>query len=278
MSNDSHLSILQVVRLADKTIDPADRSAAATHIETCPDCRSLAEGYAALRRLARNLSRPDPPKGLQKEVEELAETIAAHEADRLRRRRRLAVAASLIAAVSATAILVALVGWARGGGPKILESPTPVPSALGTSTPGPDATQSTIAGPRPAFVDRGRSYSDSKAVEEALREDATIRQFRDYYTAQDVGSNQRPMQALLAEFAGSTPGRSPAECMNVVLRAVPRPILPAYVEKAKFQGTDAWIMVFVYAPDSAPETHLTGVIFYAMATEDCTFLGTAFWS
>lgn len=278
MAADSHATIVEIVRLGERARDEALGSTVADHVVTCPDCRSVAEGYTALRRVLRDLPRPEPPNALQGEIADLVKRIAEEDIAGRKARRRLTTIAASAVGVAALAAIVGLLGWAGGRGPTTLESPTPATSPERPVPATTDPAPRDPSGPRPVFVNQGRSFSDTHAVEESIKEDPTVRAFRESYTAEDVGANQRNMQILLAEQARGTPGRSLAECMNVVLRAVPRPILPAYVERAKYRGTDAWLVVFVYAPDSAPRTPLSESIFYSMAVEDCRFLGTAFWS
>ncbi len=249
----------------------------ASHARSCRTCKLAREGIAGLGNLLRELPRPDPPEAvatrLAKAARRAAEIRLAR-AERARALRRVGVAAvvavvGILLLVAGRALLVA-----RGGRP--VESPTPATSPAAPTPPATDGS-SPPGGPVPAFVDRGRSFPDLDAARAAIEGDDTVRAFRDYYRAEDVGGNQRTMQLRLGEAAATVRGRSPAECMNAVLRAVPRPMLPAYVEHARFAGKDAWLIVFVYARDVGPREPLSGVVFYAMAVEDCTFLGTAFW-
>ena len=274
MSSASHVPLSKVIEVISSGAPKSDR-AVLEHLQKCEECRLVAEGYAALRKVVRNLPRPDPPEELHKQAVSLAATLAQ---DQIRRRRvnRMRIALS---AILAGAVLAGFGGWqwTRTRTPSGIEAPTPAPpSRDSVVTPSPDSQRA--PSPQPTFVSKGRIFDDAQRVRDALSSDPTVEAFRRYYKASDVGSNQRSMQMQLGELAGNVKGRTPAECMNVVLRGIPRPTLPAYVERARYNGRDAWLMVFVYSPDSQPDSALSGVIFYATAVEDCTFLATAFWA
>ncbi len=274
----SHPGVGNLVRLVlDASAGRRPDKESVSHLRSCKTCKLVGEGIAGLGKLLRELPRPDPPEAvtarLTKAARQAGEVRLAR-AGRLRALRR--VGGSAVAAVVAILLLVAGRALLGAGGRRPLESPTPAPPVTAVASPATDAS-APPAGPAPAFVDRGRSFPDLEAARAAIEGDATIRAFKDSYRAEDVGGNQRSMQIRLGEAAAAVRGRSPAECMNAVLRAVPRPILPAYVEHARFAGKDAWLLVFVYARDVGPKEPLSGVVFYAMAVEDCTFLGTAFW-
>ncbi len=274
-----HLSIVEIVALAENRNGIASKAAEVAHIESCADCRSLAEGFVALRKALASLPAPEPPLAApREEIELLAEAIVAR-AERNRRTKKRRLAALLVGALVALTAALVVLSWAFGGRSNVLEPPTPAPPATSERGPASPAETSSQSGPQPAFVAKGRSFSDAKDAEAAIKGDPTIAAFQEYYTAAQVGANLPQMQEAIGQMAQSqkVAGRSPAECMNAVLRAVPRPILPAYLERARYQGRDSWLFVFVYAPDSNPSTRLSETIFYAMAVEDCTFLGTASW-
>lgn len=167
-----------------------------------------------------------------------------------------------------------------------LPAPTPAsprPPAATPSTAAPSEPADFLRGrPEPILVDERRSYPDVRSVESRLRSDPRIESFRSAYTVSAVGEVQRPMQELVAErFPSTTGSKSPAECMNAVLRSVPRPLLPAYVERALVSDTDAWILLFVASTEGADvsgEGSLDSMLLYAMDRRDCTILATSFWS
>jgi len=194
----------------------------------------------------------------------------------------LRAAAALVTIVAAIALFTTLV---RSRRQVALLPPTPAPPsppvASETLPPGDNASGPDAPGEEafPAIVDKKRSYASPEAVEEAVKGDPAISKLREKYRATDVGRVQRSLQDyVLGQFPPKPGMRSPGECMNVVFRSVPRPTLPAYVERASYNGTPSWILVFVYAPDSTPESPLSDTLFYAMAQADCTILATAFWS
>lgn len=261
--------------LIDETLDDERAEAVREHIKGCDDCKTEARSIKilalALAKLPAEALRPDEKSSLVNASRASAEGRAS---------RGIPVMGWLAAA--AVLVVVLAVGI-----PLLLSSPKETSGSAGTGSvqseqAGVDrgaadsnAAPSLGSGPLPVVITKGGSYSDTAEVDKAVRANANAAAFLGRYRAGDVGALQRQFQEYVKEQAPVTEGRSPAECMNLVFRSVPRPILPAYVERARFEGQDAWVLAFAFTDNTAADAPLSEVLIYVLAQGDCNFLSTA---
>lgn len=246
------------------------------HIAECDDCKSEARSIKILSLALGSI----PEEKLRDD--ERDRLVSAAEAAAAKSKRRVPVFVWLATAaivLVVAAIAVPLV-FSKSQKPQAAQ-PAAEPqgsAAVGTGRPPSAAVQSDTANgpaPQPVIVDKGRSYSDPAQVDQAFRANPQAVAFLGYYSASDVGALQRQMQEDVSLSAPKVAGHSAAECMNIVFRSVPRPVLPAYIERAKFDGTDAWAIVFAYAPEVTPDARLSGELVYVLSTADCLPLASA---
>lgn len=261
--------------LIDETLDDKRAEAVREHIKECEDCKTEARSIKilslALGKLPTEALRPDEKSSL---------VGASREAAVGRASKRMPVMGWLAAA--AVIVVVLAVGI-----PLLVSSPNKTSGSAGTGSvqsEQADAVQeadhakaapSLGSGPLPVVITKGGSYSDTAEVDRAVRANPNAAAFLGRYQAGDVGALQRQFQEYVKEQAPVSEGRSPAECMNLVFRSVPRPILPAYVERAHFEGQDAWVLAFAFTDNTAADAPLSEVLIYVLAQGDCNFLSTA---
>lgn len=261
--------------LIDETLDDKRAEAVREHIKECEDCKTGARSIKilslSLGKLPAEALRPDEKSSL---------VDATRDAAAGRASRRVPVMGWLAAA--AVLVVVLAVGI-----PVLVSTPNKTSGSDGTGSVqseqagvARDSDQSNAApslgsGPLPVVITKGGSYSDTAEVDSAVRANPNAVAFLGRYRAGDVGALQRQFQEYVKEQAPVSEGRSPAECMNLVFRSVPRPILPAYVERARFEGQDAWVLAFAFTDNTAADAPLSEVLIYVLAQSDCNFLSTA---
>lgn len=260
--------------LIDEALDQDQAASVREHIKDCDECRSEARSIKILSLALGRL----PSEDLRDD--ERREIVAASRAAASRRPSARMPAMGWLAAAAALIVILAV------GVPLLLSSPDKESGQTGAgsvqSEKAGTADESSGAaapamgsGPLPVVVVKGGSYSDTAQIDKAVRSNPGSSAFLGYYRAGDVGALQRQFQEYVKERAPTTDGRSPAECMNLVFRSVPRPILPAYVEGASFEGQDAWVLAFAFTDNTSADAQLSEVLIYVLARSDCNFLSTA---
>lgn len=270
--------------LLDGELSKARSAEVRRHIEECDECRSEAR---SIRILTKALAANPPDKLRDDEREALvgAAIEAAETGDELKARRQMppiawigiAAAIVLLVAVALPVLLTSNKPGGKSGSSNDAAVQSSEARGANSSQPQGAAPAATLPpnAPLPVVVSKGKSYRDTAAIDEAYRANPQASSFVGYYKASDVGALQAMMQTYVNEQAPKDAERSPAECMNTVFRSVPRPLLPAYVERAKYDGTDSWAIVFAFAPDSAPDSLLSENLIYVMTTADCGLVATA---
>lgn len=261
--------------LIDETLDDERADAVREHIKGCEECKTEARSIKilslALGKLPAESLRADEKSMLVDASREAASRSAA---------RRVPVmgwlaAAAVILVVLAVGVPLLLSSPQKTSGGDGVGSVQSERAGVATDAGEANAAPSAGSGPLPVVITKGGSYSDTAEIDKAVRANPSAAAFLGRYRAGDVGALQRRFQEYVKEQAPVADGRSPAECMNLVFRSVPRPILPAYVERARFEGQDAWVLAFAFTDNTAADAPLNEVLIYVLAQSDCNFLSTA---
>lgn len=244
------------------------------HIAECETCRAEARSVKILSLALQKL----PGEKLRSD-EKLELVDKARAAATSQSNRKVLPTAWIAAAALVIALAIGLpwlissndrAGTAEGNG--AVQSERAVEGGDRSET---DSHGSAPSGPLPVVITKGGSYSDTTQIDKAVRANPSASIFLGHYRASDVGALQRLFQEYVKEQAPVSQGRSPAECMNLVFRSVPRPILPAYVERASFEGRDSWVLAFAFTDNTAPGATLDEILIYVLAQSDCDFVSTA---
>lgn len=261
--------------LIDETLDEKRAEALREHVKECEDCKTEARSIKILSLSLGKL----PAEALRSD-----EKSALVDASRVAAARHLSKRIPVMGWLAAAAVIVVVLAI---GVPLLVSSPNRTAGGGGSGSVQSEQADAVRennqtgtapsfgSGPLPVVINKGGSYSDTAEVDRAVRANPNAAAFLTMYRAGDVGALQRQFQEYVKDQAPVSEGRSPAECMNLVFRSVPRPILPAYVERARFEGQDAWVLGFAFTNNTSADAPLSEVLIYVLAQSDCNFISTA---
>jgi hypothetical protein len=245
-----------LIAAEDGTLDPAERAALDAHLQDCAKCQDEVRAASAAREALRSATPPVMPAGLLDDVRAQAEALAEDRGvrsiatARSARWQRVASAAGVAAAI----VLVAAVALPRLGdqGPGLTDVRSEAAAldqtaATAVEVQDTDYELDSIEGLATAYR---ATTTDAAGVEGAPVTGA----------ATDTG-------APLAELP---PGEATA-CLRRAFEGLPGE--PVRLIKARYEGTPAYLGVFLVGP-GAGEAPTTAHVLIA-ATADCSILATS---
>lgn len=234
------------------------------HLEGCPDCAAFAAKLEFSREALSPLEPVSIPEGTSGRI--LASLRQATPRKRpwleLLRSPRVITAGAVVAAVLIAVVVV--VGLRTGGGPQqesISRKTTPGKSS---DTAGPaaeaeklESTGGPAAAPLPLIKFTTNDYTPD-SLRLAFDNLQVKKEFADAYTMSDAINLDQGFIRKAAEDFANLGGDAPLlEAMFIYITSGEPTLLPCYVERARFQGKDCWIILLAGPPRSGDSVKLT---------------------